>query len=644
MYNIKHLRRPLCAALVLLFAFCFLCPLPASAAHKDYSSNELKSVMQDIINWKKKEEGIGLSSPLLGQALLSQAGASSADWYAFALGRLGYEDDYTAYLAVIRDYVQEKYKSADKLDAQKATEWHRIGLAVLSAGGDAASVGEDLSGSSINLVADGVYNRGNAASLGAQGINGWIWGLILLDALRYEVPEGSYYTRDDIIQEILSAQLADGGFALASGAADADITAMAVCALAPYYNSEQTYKLESQSGASKATVRTAVDKALACLSALQQKDGDYISYGAANAESTAQVLVALCSLGIDPLNDARFIKNGNTLLDGLLKYQMSDGGFTHSFTNDEENPDALAGESNSMAGEQALYALAALCRQNSGLRSLYDMREEMDASLKQQIQALNTEISQLPENPAQADSGKVSALFSAYLEIPPEERSYVSLYYRLSDAMAALSIENTSEPLAAYMGQNSGGSGTITDVFSQENLSSRILFNESDLEAVNALPSPLTTESYAQVTSLLGKLQTAENRADYSQTEALLLQKKQEIQAIQTEIEAINQEVLNKLYPFESISEQDEAAVKEILERMESLSEYDRAQVLRYEDIQKAQVQIESLKRARLIATVLGLAAMAVLLVVILRIRKKRRAKKLSDMEFYEQNETDGDD
>ncbi len=80
-----------------------------------------------------------------------------------------------------------------------------------------------------------------SASLGKQGINGWIWGLIALDSMRYEIPSDAFYTRDDIIKEILSRQLPSGGFTLSGTQPDPDITAMALQALAPYCESEKEY-------------------------------------------------------------------------------------------------------------------------------------------------------------------------------------------------------------------------------------------------------------------------------------------------------------------------------------------------------------------------------------------------------------------
>ena len=54
---------------------------------------------------------------------------------------------------------------------------------------------------------------------------------------------------------------------------------------------------------------------------IRESDGGFCSSmdtGTESSESCAQVLTALCSLGIDPQSDSRFIKNGNTVLDNLM--------------------------------------------------------------------------------------------------------------------------------------------------------------------------------------------------------------------------------------------------------------------------------------------------------------------------------------
>lgn len=330
-----------------------------------YSVSDITEAIDGILAWKRAQQGVAEGQPLLSGELLTYAGSTAADWLPIGLSRCGVEDDYDAYLAALQTYVEQKYREEDKLDRVKATEWHRISLAVLACGGDPTHFGKDESGNGINLIADGVYDRGKTVDIGAQGLNGWLWGLITLDSMKYNIPAGSSYTRTEMIKRILSFQLPDNGFNLrfAQGStADPDITAMAIQALAPYYRN------------STFNVKDPVDKALGCLSELQLDTGDFRSWGTRNSESVSQIIVSLCSIGVDPQNDTRFIKNGINLLDALFYYQQEDGGFAHSYESDPGNPSAIPGESNSIATDQALLALVAVWRQTQGMSILYDFR------------------------------------------------------------------------------------------------------------------------------------------------------------------------------------------------------------------------------------------------------------------------------
>lgn len=537
----------------LLLIICLLTPaifgnfvyqetvLAASAAGTA-QIDEILSIADGIIRWKKRDNGAAENEYLMNDTFLALAGSTPGDWFPIGLGRLGIEDNYDAYLAVLKDHVEARYREAGKLSAAKATEWHRIILAVLSAGGDPTSFGTRENGDPINLVADGTYDRGKTTSLGRQGLNGWIWGLIALDSMRYPIPEDAYYTREDIITEILCKQLPDGGFALSGSRADADMTAMAIQALAPYYNDDKVYTVKMSTGENVSeTVRQSVDAALFCLSAMQLETGDFESWGTQNIESTNQVIVALCCLGIDPLSDTRFIKNGSTLLDGLKRYQMADGGFTHSFVYDAENPDARPGESNSMACEQTLYTMAALYRQANGMRTLYDFRPEQN------------------------------------------------------------------------------GENTENTVF---------LFTEEDRAAVHSLPETLTTEQYVLVTALLDKLHRAEDFAEKEFYLEKLTNAKNTIAALQVEIDDLNEEIKNKLYPLDKLTLADKNTVDEIAARCASLSEYDRAKIEYAEDVLRAKTTIDNMLRGIVIGTAAGLLALLLITVLILRIKKRRKRKE----------------
>lgn len=120
--------------LFLTMLLILLCLTP-SQAYASKTSEDLEQEMKGIIEWKKGSVGISEDSNLLNNDFLKNAGDTVGDWYPIGIGRLGYKDDYAAYLAVIEDVVELRYKTAEKLSDMKSTEWHRIILAVLSLGG-----------------------------------------------------------------------------------------------------------------------------------------------------------------------------------------------------------------------------------------------------------------------------------------------------------------------------------------------------------------------------------------------------------------------------------------------------------------------------------------------------------------------------
>jgi hypothetical protein len=352
----------------------------AVATTNSISNRSINELIDGIIDWKKGDLKVSSGSSIFSAEFLKLAGTPMGDWYPFAMGRYGYRDDYSAYFSAVSDYVTQRYKEPNRLDATRATEWHRIALAVSAVGGDPTAIGEH-DGEPINLIADGTYNREN---VGIQGINGWAWGLITLDSKGYGVPPDAIWTRDDFISKIIEQQRRDGGFALSpvSAASDPDTTALVIQALSPYINHEKRYQAQAPSGIGNVnlptvakTVREVIDECLDRLSKLQGEDGDYAYFGTVNAESTAWVMLAVIAAGINPLSDSRFIKNGNTLLDGIMKYRSSDGGFARMNPSDPDNPAFVAGRSNSKTSEQVLYALVGLYRYQNNMNNLFDLRD-----------------------------------------------------------------------------------------------------------------------------------------------------------------------------------------------------------------------------------------------------------------------------
>ncbi len=621
----KRLYRFWAAAFCLIQLLLFAGPgftVNADSSHHDYTAEEIREAIEGGIAWKKEDSGILNSNGLLNGPFLNRAGDTTGDWYAIVLGRLGTEDNFHAYQAVLAQNVAGRYQTQEKLDKKKATEWHRIALAFLAVGGDPTAVGSSDGETRIDLIADGTYDRGKTEALGAQGLNAYIWGLITLDSLHYKVPDGASDTRADMVTALVESQLPDGGFSLEGryGAeGDVDITAMTIQALAPYYNSNEKFGEESSE-----YIRNVVDRALVFLSEKQTDSGGFESWGAENLESTAQVILALCSLGRDPIKEEGFEKNGRTLLDGLMQYRREDGGFLHSFDYDESNPSSRPDESNSMATEQALCALTALYRHYGNFRNFYDFRPEMEAGLKEQIQKLELQIDEISED---TEKGTIEQLFEKYKEIPSSERSYVSNYWKLSDHMKKNGIIDDADPLSAAMEESAGGCGSLVSLFEEgEQVSANILFTEEDKAACESFPEALTTENYGEVVALLDKLGKAENRAEYAELIPELEAKKEKIESIQEEIIEINQEILEKLYPFETISIGDKQAVEEISERIGGLSDYDKAQIQGAEDVLRARTQIDN--QIRMIIIGAAVLVVLILLSIVLVIRMKRRKKR----------------
>lgn len=593
------------------------------------SSEYVREVAEGIIEWKKSDVGALPDGYLINDKFLEQAGTTPGDWFPIGLGRLGVADNQSGYLAVIDDNVQKRYddKSGNKLDAAKATEWHRISLAVLACGGNPRAMGEDRDGDGrgdIDLIADGTYARvdknGNGI-VGKQGINGFIWALIALDSMSYETPPNAFYSRDDLIINLLNKQLSDGGWALTGAVSDPDITAMAVQALAPYYNSEKEYSYVDASGKpTVAKARDAADKAVEWLSKEQLDDGDFFSWGMPNCESTAQVAVALCSLGVDIFSDERFItESGKTLLDGMLKYRTASGGFTHSFISDAENPSAVAGQPNTMASEQALYAMAAIIRAMEGDRRLYDFRAEQSDELKAQIAAAEAEIAALTDD---SSEDEIRAVYGDYLAINALERSYVRNYKKLSELLEAFGIEyEKEEPI-----YNSGDAGVSVPTE---------YFDYGDQASVNALPSKLTLAHRTEVLRLWKKINNSVDFEGKREMTIRLEKAKNEIDAIQAEIDDIKKEIKEQLYPFEFIGLNKREIVYALYERYMALSEYDRAQfeVSDIEGLLKCKTQADNLLTALIISICCAAAAVGISVWVVLHIRKRKRLKRENEMQ-----------
>ena len=276
----------------------------------------------DILSYELKAAGAKNVQEWLDHTL-SQQPTGGAEWYAIALMQRG-AYDFSAYCAALTEYLQ-------KNQVRSAVTRQKYALTLVTVGGDDAIAAEIL-----------------ADTVGKQGIMSWVYGLHLMNnGIACETA-----TVQACIDKLLSLQLADGGWVITGAVSDADVTAMTVQALAPYY-------------ASHDRVHIAIDRAIAYLSEIQLPDGGFMSYGKPNAESAAQVWLALSAMNIDALTDARFVKDGNTLLDALRMYQLPDKSFSHT----------AGGPMNRTATVQSYLAAAAHAEMLSGDGSIFVIRD-----------------------------------------------------------------------------------------------------------------------------------------------------------------------------------------------------------------------------------------------------------------------------
>ena len=307
---------------VMIFTAAFQCSFAAQVTAEEAYSSTGRAIYENTAK-----------SPVYG-----------AEWHILGLARSEYAGCDEIFEKYYEDVVKKIKDSKGVLSKNKYTEYSRVIVAVKAIGRNPKNTG------GFDVTAK-LLEKENVA---IQGLNGPIWALIALNTDGYADSSAEFKkTAKEYISYILDAEKDGGGWSLNSSEtnADADITAMALTALAPYYKEDSR-------------VKEAADRALAWLSEVQKDDGAYASWGTVNSESCAQVTVALTSLGIDPNKDERFIKNGKSVIDGLLGF-YTDGGFKHVST----------GKLNAMATEQGYYALTAYFRFTGGKTSLYDMSD-----------------------------------------------------------------------------------------------------------------------------------------------------------------------------------------------------------------------------------------------------------------------------
>lgn len=294
----------------------------------------------------KYEDALANTLAKLNQTKNVGIGSTNGEWLVLALARGGVISG-TDTSGIGARYLNTLFTALRDSQGTKltlSTDYARVTLAM-------SALGVEAPESVLDVVRD--YDR-----VTAQGINAVVYALLALDSKPYD--KGDDALRDKYVAFLLDNACESGGWVYGgdkTSTADVDMTAMVLQALAPYYLSGD------------ANVKTAVDKGLSALKTMQKSTGGFSSYGTYNAESTAQVIVALTALGIDPTS-AEWKQTGDPI-DALLHFYNSETSMFRHASN---------GTDDQMATEQSAYALVAYNRFAAKQNRLYDMSDAFSES------------------------------------------------------------------------------------------------------------------------------------------------------------------------------------------------------------------------------------------------------------------------
>lgn len=360
------------------------------------SAGEARAASTKSVSFETAYKETGAHLAELAETSAPVSGTLNGDWMVIGLARSGQEVDSSVYSRYKSNIVDRVKESNGVLHNKKYTEYSRTVLGLTAIGEDVTNVG------GYNLL----QPLADFDQTIWQGINGTIWALLAFDSHDYEIPTAeagkTQTTREKLIDDILSNEVSGGGWSMIGGA-DSDVTGMALQALAPYYNSSSS-------------VKAAVDRAVKKLTAMQLSDGTFGTVGHSTSESCSQVVTGLSALGIDCDTDSRFIKNGHSLLQGLLSYYDGNGGFLHVADNGYDQ----------MATEQAYYAMTAYSRMKNGQTFIYDMTDVAIKSDREKADEVKKLIDALPSEITLSNFQQVKTAYAAYNGLNATQKSVIS--------------------------------------------------------------------------------------------------------------------------------------------------------------------------------------------------------------------------
>ena len=314
------------------------------------------------------------------------------EWTIFTILRCGgtiSEENKTAYLINLKDDLDADGQLSSNNQGQP-TDYARVILTLGMLGEDPA----DFRG--YNLV-ETLYNWNNLNNLTINQIS---WTLLALDSKQYDIPEDAKWSRETLINLLVSKQNEDGGFASWGSTSDVDMTAMVLQTLVPYND------------ASHAAVQPVFEGGIRYLQSQINEDAGFESWGNENACSTAQVLILLPMLGMDPAASNGFVKAQKNMITNLEGYRDETGG---GFFWQKGSPYSKDGST-----YQVVLALESCRRFASNENSVYDLtesdkKEEVKALLQEKINEVQNKADTIMEGdePGQYAEGTKQELLKA---------------------------------------------------------------------------------------------------------------------------------------------------------------------------------------------------------------------------------------
>ena len=414
------------------------------------------------------------------------------EWNIIALERAGIDMgvDKEAYLASVKEELADEY--GDLTADGKPTDLERTALAMYALGLDPRNI-EMEDGSTVDLI-QWILDSERIS----EGANEAAYALLAVDANAVNIPEGSRWNRDTLVEELLSYQADDGSFVLSkpvSGTGSIDMTAMSLQALSRYTDRED--------------VQAAVDKALDYL----KRNINMGDYG--TVESNDQVILTLLMLGIAPSDDdSGFTSWGANIFTATDEYRIESGGFAHT----------KGGAVNEMATQQTLLAVAAWERFAAGENDIYDMTDVMggeepeEPQTPEEAQAVIDLIDQIGTVTLE-NREAIEAARNAYDALTEEQQSYVTNYSVLTAAEAELKAleEQAADQAAADAVTEQINSLPAADALTLEDKAAVEAAREAYEALTDAQKQYVTEETVTALEELENRIQELEDAEEPEQ-------------------------------------------------------------------------------------------------------------------------------